>query len=137
MRKKIAKRKIELPVTTKNIIGILLSSGIGFITVFLLTLAASLVLTKSSVISNSATIYFIGSVAISSLITGFTASKRCTLKGLLSGIIASLLLIVLITIMMLFFSHGRLIHETGFLYLGIIIFSAIGGIAGANTKRRK
>lgn len=137
MRKKIAKRKTELPVATKNIIGILLSGIVGFIMNILLTLIISFALTKSSVLSNSATIYFIASVAISSLITGFIASKRCTFKGVISGAVSSIPLIFLVTITMLVYSGGRLITETVILYIGIIIFSAIGGIISANTKRRK
>ncbi len=137
MRKKIAKRKKELSVSTKNIIGILLASGVGFVSVIILTLIASLVLTKSSVLTNSIAIYFIGSVTIGALITGFIASKKCGFKGLVSGVISSLPLMFFITIIMLIFSHGRLIPETAILYFGIAIFSAIGGIISANTKRRK
>ncbi len=137
MRKKIAKRKNELPVSTKNIVGILLSSGIGLISIIILTLIASLILTKSSELTNSIAIYFIGSVTIGALITGFIASKKCEFKGLISGIISSLPLIFIITVIMLIFSHGRLMPETAILYVGIAIFSAIGGIISANTKRRK
>lgn len=137
MRKKISKRKKELPVSTKNIIGILISSGIGFISIIILTFIASLILTKSSVLTNSIAIYFIGSVTIGALITGFIASKKCEFKGIISGIVASIPLIFFITVIMLIFSEGRLIPETAILYVGIIVFSAIGGIISANTKRRK
>ncbi|MBQ3524248.1 MAG: TIGR04086 family membrane protein [Clostridia bacterium] len=137
MRKKIAKRKKELPVSTKNIIGILISNGIGFTSIIILTFISSLILTKSSALTNSVSIYFIGSVTIGSLITGFIASKKCTFKGFISGIIASLPLMFCVTVVMLVFSHGRLIPETAILYVGIIVFSAIGGIISANTKRRK
>ncbi len=137
MRKKIAKRKKELPVSTKNILGILLASGIGFISIIIFTLIASLILTKSPVLTNSITIYFIGSVTIGALITGFISSKKCGFKGLVSGVVASLPLIFLIAVIMLIFSYGRLIPETAILYVGIAIFSAIGGIISANTKRRK
>ena len=137
MGKKIAKRKNELPVSTKNIIGILFSSIIGFLTIIIITLIISLILTKSTALTNSIAIYFIGAVTIGALLTGFIASKKCELKGIVSGVIASLPLIFLITITMLIFSHGRLIPKTAILYVGIIFFSAIGGIISANTKRRK
>ena len=137
MHKKVSKRKKEIPVSTKNIIGFLISSGIGFVTVLILTLLAALILTKSSTLTNLVAVYFIGSVGISALITGFIASKKCSFKGFISGIIASLPLIFLITIFMLIFSSGRLIPETIILYMGIIVFSVIGGIISANTKRRK
>lgn len=137
MRKKIAKRKKELPLSTKNIIGILLASSIGFISIFFLTLIVSLILANSSGATDSAAIYFIGSVTVGALITGFIASKKCGFKGLVSGVIASLPLIFFIAIVMLIFSHGRLTPETAILFVGIIVFSAIGGIISANTKRRK
>ena len=137
MRKKIAKRKKEQSISTKNIIGILLASGIGFIFIVLLTFIASLILTKSLSLTNSTAIYFIVSIAFGALITGFIASKKCEFKGLISGIVASLPLILFITVIMLIFSHGRLIAETIILYLGIIMLSATGGIISANTKRRK
>ena len=137
MRKKITKRKKEIPVSTKNIIGILISSGIGSTSIIILTFISSLILTKSSALTNTVSIYFIGSVTIGSLITGFIASKKCTFKGFISGIIASLPLMFYVTVVMLVFSHGRLIPETAILYVGIIVFSAIGGIISANTKRRK
>ena len=137
MRKKITKRKKELPVSTKNIMGILLASSLGFISTIILTLIASLILANSSGSTNSIAIYFIGSVTIGALITGFTASKKCGFKGLVSGVVASLPLMFLITVVMLIFSNGRLIPETAILYVGIALFSAIGGIISANTKRRK
>ena len=137
MHKKIAKRKKEMSVSTKNIMGILLASCVGFIAIIILTLVASLILSKSSALTNSTTIYFIGSVSIGSLVTGFIASKKCEFKGLISGIIASLPLMFFVTIIMLIFSYGRLTPETAILFVGIIIFSAIGGIISANTKRRK
>ncbi len=137
MRKKIAKRKKEQSISTKNIIGILLSSGIGFIFIILLTLVASIILTKTLSITNLTAIYFMVSIAFGALITGFLASKKCEFKGLVSGIVASLPLILFTTVIMLIFSHGRLIAEIIILYLGIIMLSAIGGIISANTKHRK
>lgn len=137
MRKKIAKRKKELPVSTKNILGIILSSSIGFISIIVLTLISSIILTKSTALSNSTTIYFIGSVSIGSLITGFIASKKCEFKGIVCGIVASLPQMILVTIMMLVFSHGRLISKSAILFIGIALFSSIGGIISANTKRKK
>lgn len=137
MRKKIAKRKKELPVSTKNIIGIPLASAVGFISIIILTLISSIILTKSTALTNSTAIYFIGSVSIGSLITGFIASKKCEFKGLISGIVASLPLMFFITVVMLIFSNGRLIFETIVLLIGVVLFSAIGGIISANTKRRK
>ena len=137
MHKKIAKRKKETPISTKNIKGIMISNVIGIITIILLTIVGSFILTKSSTLVNSSAIYFIGSIAIGALITGFVASKKCEFKGVVSGIISSLILIFLLTIIMLVFSNGRLISQVAILYIEIVVFSTIGGIIGANTKRRK
>ena len=137
MRKNFSKRKNEQSATSKNITGLFLASGIGFISIVILTLFASLILSKTSVLTDSIAIYFIGSVSIGAIITGFIASKKCGYKGLVSGFIASLPLMFYITVIMLIFSHGRLISQSVILYLGVVIFSAIGGIISANTKRRK
>ncbi len=137
MRKKISKRKNELPITTKNIIGILISCAVGLFTVVVSTLFISLILTKSSVISNSIGGFFIGCNMVSALITGFIASKQCNFKGMISGLITSIPYSLGITIIMLFFSHGQLNLKTIVLYLGIVICSVLGGIISANTKRRR
>lgn len=137
MRRNIAKRKKDVSTFTKNFIGIILSSSIGFTSIIIFTLLSSLILSKTPVLTNSLLIYFIASVAIGSLLTGFVASKKCEFKGLISGALASLPLIFYITIIMLIFSKGRLINETIILFIGILIFSISGGIISANTKRRK
>lgn len=137
MRKKIVRRKQDIPLTTKNLVGILISSGIGMLTIIILTLMVSLILTKSSVISDSVGAYFIGCIVFGSLVNGFIASKQCSFKGLVSGIISSIPLAFFITIFMLIFSHGQLSSKTLILYSGIVVCSALGGIFSANTKRRK
>ena len=137
MHKKFLKRKKEHSVSTRNIIGILFASSIGFSLIILLTFFVSVILAKSLSLTNSMSIYYIGSIVIGALITGFVASKKCEFKGVFSGVLASIPLIFLITVLMLIFSHCRLVPETMILYLGIIILSAIGGIISANTRRRK
>ena len=137
MRKKIVKRKKELPVSTKNILGIILSSSIGFISVIILTFISSLILSKSSALTNSTAIYFIVSIAIGSLTTGFIATKKCELKGIVCGVVSSVPLMILVAIMMLVFSHGRLTSKSAIMFIGIALFSTIGGIISANTKRKK
>ena len=137
MRKKLTKRKNDMPVRTKNLYGVLVSAVVGFASTILLTLLVSLFLIKSSVLSNTVSIYFVCCVIFGAFITGFMASKMCEFKGVVSGIFASLLYALFVTVLMLFFSHGQLETTTGFLYLGILISSAIAGILSANTKRRK
>lgn len=137
MRKKITRRKQEMPLTTKNITGVLISSALGIAIIVVLTLLISLILTKSSVISDSVGVYFIGCVMIGAIFTGFFVSKKCSFKGLVSGVIASVPLSLGVTVIMLIFSQGQLSSKTAILYLGMIVCSTIGGIFSANTKRRK
>lgn len=137
MRKKLAKRKTEIPVTTKNVVGIALSTLIGLFAAIMLTVLSSLMLTKSASLSNSAGVYFISCVMIGALITGFIASKKCGFKGIISGVISSIPYSLGITVIMLIFSQGKLDPKTLFLYLGILVCSTFSGIISANTKRRK
>lgn len=137
MRKKLSKKKKEMPLVTQNIIGILLSCFIGLVMTVIFTGLLSIALTKSSVITDTVGAYFIGCVMLGAVIAGFIASKRCTFKGILSGFVSSILYSLFVTVVMLFFSNGQINSKTVFLYAGIILCSVIGGILSANTKRRK
>ena len=137
MLKKTTKRKNEIPITTKNIVGIGVSSLVGLIIVVILTLFASAIISKSAVMTSSIGAYFIGCVMIGGIVVGFSASKMCEFKGIVSGVISSIPYSFGVTILMLIFSHGQLSSKTILLFIGIIICSTIGGIVSANTKRRK
>ena len=137
MRKKIARRKKERPVPIKNAVGIAVASTVGIIFTVLLTLICSCILMKSEVLSDSVGIYFIACVLCGAFLNGFTASKKCTVKGIVAGLVGSIPFSLAIIIIMLFFTKGQLAFNTLFLCLGIILCSTIGGISGANTKRRK
>ena len=137
MRKKITRRKQEMPLTTHNLISILLSGFIGFAITVILTGVISVFLKNSSVVSGTMGAYFIACVMIGALVCGFIASKKCSFKGIISGLISAIPLIFLISIMMLVFSNGRLDPKSIILFVGIVICSALGGILSANTKRRK
>ena len=137
MRKKLNKKKQDLPLTTKNIIGVLSSSAIGILITLIVTIIISLILRNTAVFTESIIPLFVVSIAIGTVVTGFIASKRCSFKGLISGIISSIPYLFIITIIMLFFSRGQLATSMLFLYIGGLICSALGGIISANTKRRK
>ena len=137
MRKKAIKRKNDMPIMAKNIVGICISSLIGLILVIILTLFMSAIISKSAVMSNTLPAYFLGCVMIGAIIVGFIASKMCKLKGFVSGFISSIPYGFGITVLMLIFSHGQLSSKTILLYIVIIVCSVIGGIISANTKRRK
>ena len=137
MRKKIARRKRERPTPIKNAIGIATASVIGIICTVLLSVICSYILMKSEVLSDTVGLYFIACVLCGAILNGFTASKKCTVKGILSGLIASIPFSLTVIIIMLFFTKGQLSFNTLFLCLGIVLCSTVGGIFGANTKRRK
>ncbi len=137
MHKKTTKRKNDISVVTKNIIGIGMSSLIGLIIVIILTLFVSAIISKAAVMSNTLSAYFIGCVMIGGIIAGFIASKMCGFKGIISGVVSSIPYGFGITVLMLIFSHGRLSPKTIILYIGILVCTAVGGIISANTKRRK
>lgn len=136
MHKKLSKRK-EYPVIIQNTFGFVLSSVIGIITTFIISIFLTLILNKSEYLPQKLNLYLSFAVVLGSLISGFISSFKCSLKGILSGLASAIPLSLFITVALLFFSDGKIISETGFLYLVIFIFSSLGGILGANTKRRK
>lgn len=122
---------------TKNIIGSSLSAGISIIILVILTAFVSLILLKSETIAESYIMYFYFCSVFSSFIGGFISSKKCSFKGIFSGLISSLVYNFLLTIILLFICKGHIRPDTGILYALSTVFFVLGGIAGANTKRRK
>lgn len=137
LKRKTVKRKKELPIINKNLIGLSISSFVGVVLVIVLTLLLSAIISKTAILTNSIGAYFIGCIMVSSIIVGFIASKKCELKGIVSGVVSSILFSFIVTIFMLLFSRAQLSPKTIFLYIAIVICGTIGGIIGANTKRRK
>lgn len=137
MHKKIASRKKDRPIPIQNAIGIIIANSVGIICTVLMSLICSCILMKSTTLTNAVKIYFIACVVLGAFINGFIASKKCTTKGIISGLASSITFCLIIIIIMLFFAKGQLAFSTLFLCLGMVICSAIGGIFGANTKRRK
>lgn len=137
MRKKSKSKAKTDSALTKNILGIALSSAISITILGALTAIISVILLKSEQTADSYIVYFYCSSVFSAFIGGFISSKSCTLKGIFSGLISSLAYNLIITIILLFVSQGHLRADTGILYAVTTLFFVLGGIAGANTKRRK
>ena len=137
MRKKNFKRKNEMSLPLKNIIDLMISSVIGVIFTVFLTFVISFIISKSENLPNYTAVLFLLCVAIGNTLGGFIASKKCNFKGIISGILCSIPNSIIITIIMLFFTDGKISEKTIILFFIVLIFSTIGGIVGANTKRRK
>lgn len=137
MRKNNKPKSKNSSFLSKNIIGITLSSIISIIILTLLTAIISLILLKSEKLADNYIIYFYFSAILSSFIGGFISSKSCTLKGIFSGLISSLAFNLILTIILLFVSQGHIRADSCILYTITTVFFILGGIAGANTKRRK
>ncbi len=136
MRKKLSKRK-EYPEIIENIIGISTSSVVGILVVFALTFLFSLILNKSQKLPDNFSWYLMGIILVGALVNGLISTIRCKLKGIISGVVSAVPFSLFITIALLVFSAGQIESKTGILYLLIFVVSTIGGILGANTKRRK
>lgn len=137
MHKKIVKRKKELNLPLKNLVGILTANGVSLICTVFLTVLCSLILMKSQVLSSSLTMYFIGCLALGAVINGLVSSKKCSFKGILSGLLSSLPFAFFITVIMIFFTRGKLSLNTLYIWLTAAVCSTVGGILGANTRRRR
>lgn len=138
MRKKLKpKGKTTDSALTKNIIGTALTSVISIIILSVLTSIIALILLKSETVAESYIMYFYFITVLSSFVGGFISSKSCTLKGIFSGLISSVAFNFFLTIILLFASKGHIRADTGILYAVSTFFFVLGGIAGANTKRRK
>ena len=136
MRKKLTKRK-EYPEIIENLIGITISSIIGIAITFLLSVLLSFIINKSQYLPQNLTWYLMGAVVIGAFSNGFISTFRCKLKGIFSGLVSAILFSLFITVALLIFSNGQIETKTGLLYVFIFVFSALGGVLGANTKRRK
>ncbi len=137
MRKNNKPKSKNSSFLSKNIIGITLSSVISIIILALLTAVISLILLKSEKLADNYISYFYFSAVLSSFIGGFISSKSCTLKGILSGLISSLAFNLILTIILLLVSRGHIRADSCILYTIATVFFVLGGITGANTKRRK
>ncbi len=137
MRKKVLKKKNDIPLTAKNIIGILLSGIIGAIVAVIISLIFSYIFANAETVSKSISAIFVGCILLGAFFCGFFSPRLTMLKGIVSGILSSLLYLFIITVIMLFFTNGRLATSMLFMYAGTIVVSTIGGICGANIKRRK
>lgn len=137
MRKKVLKKKSNMSSTFKNITGILFSASIGTVICLMISLVFSYIFTKSETISDSVGAIFVACVLFGGFFGGIFSSRFTTLKGIVAGVISSLVYSLIITVIMLCFAEGRLSANTIFLFVGTIVVSVIGGICGANIKRRK
>lgn len=122
---------------SKNIVGITVSSLASIVILIVLSAFISLILLKSETVADSYIMYFFACAVISAFVGGFISSKACTLKGIFSGLISSLVYNFILTIILLFVSKGHLMALTGILYAISTAFFVLGGIIAANTKRRK
>ena len=136
MRKTIKKKK-DISSFNKNIIGLGISAIVGTVISVILTLLFSHIFANSETLSDSISVIFVGCIIIGGLSCGIISARLTEFKGIISGIVSSVIYLLIITIIMLFFTDGRLSATTLLLYLGTSIASIIGGILGANIKRRK
>ncbi len=137
MRKKIVKKQNEIKLPIQNILGFIIPCLVGVVATVLSSFIFSAILSKSSEISNIYIFYFIISIILGGLFCGFISSKILNFKGLFSGLISGTPLSLIVFIIMLFFSNGRLNGYSIFVLVIILLSSTIGGIISANTKRRK
>lgn len=135
MRKKLAKRKKEPEAPVKNASGILIANIAALITAILLSLLCSALLLKSPTLSSNLSIYLVACIGIGALLNGFIAAKKCSLKGIVSGLASSVPYTFSVTVIMLFFTKGQLVSKTLIVDLTAVICSVLGGIFGANTRR--
>lgn len=135
--RKIIKKKKDISSFNKNLIGLGISAIFGTIISVILTLLFSYIFANSKTLSDSISVIFVACILVGGLICGIISARLTELKGIISGIISSVIYFLLITIIMLFFADGRLSATTFLLCLGTYVTSIIGGIGGANIKRRK
>lgn len=109
----------------------------GAVTIFALLFAGSAVMKHSNVPQTIIPIIAIISVAAGSFVAGFCASKISKQRGLLTGLVCGVaisLIILLAGLAVLKDSIGGLALTK---FAASISASAIGGIVGVNTKRRR
>ena len=135
--RKIIKKKNNISSVNKKIIGLCISSFIATLITVILTILFSYIFAHIETLSSSISAIFICCVLAGAILCGSISSRITDFKGIIAGVLSALIYCLLITIIMLFFSDGKLMSGTLFLYLAICLTSTIGGILGANIKKRK
>lgn len=137
MSKKSSKINIEMSMPLKCFIGLIISSVIGILSTFFVSLIFSYLLSNSETITDYVFVYLIFSVIIGGFICGFLGSSFLPFKGLVSGLICSVPYTIIVYVIMFIFSQGNLNTYSFLLPIFIIVSSVVGGITRANLKRRK
>ena len=137
MSKKSSNHNIKLSYPLKITIGLLISLFVGILTTILVSVLFSFLLLNSEMITGYSIIYLIFSIIIGSFICGYIGSLYLSFKGIVSGLICSVLYTITVFILLFIFSDGNLSSYSFLLILITILSSAIGGITNVNIKRRK
>lgn len=77
------------------------------------------------------------SIALSSLISSFFASKEIGNRGYVTGFIIGIATFITITLISLMIDKGSVTINTLFHFIIILLSSMIGGILGVNRKTKK
>lgn len=77
------------------------------------------------------------SIALSSLISSFFASKEVGNKGYITGLMIGIITFIIITLISFIIDEGNVTINTLFHFIIILLSSMIGGILGVNKRAKK
>ena len=133
--------------TAKFVLNSLVGIAIGIGTFFIIILIFTLILTNQTNLDEKIYAFPMGCVAIAlgSLVAGFITSMKNKSKGLISGVVCSLLfffVLFLLSIIILRAFRDNSIANMGFLKTIIMFFiillpCTVGGVMGVNMVKRK
>lgn len=114
--------------------GILLGSAAGTIAFLCASLVAALILTKSDIAYHTIKYICFGIVAVSSFLAGFIGKKKTKMKGIVAGLLASSVLVLLIFALLIAANHCRFGEDAYLLIPSGLLFGVLGGIISSNMR---
>jgi len=126
-------KSIENKKTKRYIIGI--SLGVISTVVFILLFAFIMLIFKLDRAYSEA--FATVSVSLGGFISAFYISKKSGEKGYIIGGALGIVYFLIITLISLLISKGKISTNTLFHFVIIILSSAVGGIVGVNKKSKK
>ena len=113
---------------------ILTGAAVGTAVFFLFTMILALLLTKTDLSFTAVRLSCLAITAVSALIGGYTAKRKCKMKGIVCGTAVSGIQLLII-LSLCFAING--FQSAGYLYLlapACLLFGILGGIISSNIR---
>lgn len=130
-KKKLRNIRLSAPICTAA------ASLIGFGVIFLMVLLIAFIITKLDVADNVISFMTSAALCTGAYVGGFISAKRRRKNGLLMGILCGVFIFFVIFVLSLLFAKTAGGMNGSSKLVLTLIFGAIGGVVGVNSKNNK